>query len=317
MRLSLCLLTWNEIEGCRFDVPRLPLDAFEEVFALDNSSTDGTAEYLESQGIRVVRQSLPTYNGAYRSAFDTCTTDALVIFHPKGSIDPSAVLAFRPLFERGADLVVASRIGQGARNEEDAQFIRHRKWFVMGIALVAAALWRREGTFVWDVLHGFRGMRRDAFFAIDPLPRGVSMDLEMVARAYRGRWRARHSLSKSSRGPLAAPTSVRGRRASGCCATYGPSSGARLPSAAPRPVKRRAPPRTQRGKAGCQPGATCLGNADSVGRRPAHHVEIFSRRELQRGKSAVVRVRELQLRLGQCGQGSASRQGAGLDPDNG
>jgi hypothetical protein len=54
--------------------------------------------------------------------------------------------------------------------------------------LLAAALWKRS-TFpqpiVWDVLHGFRGMRRDNFFAIDPLPTGVSLDLEMVVRSYR------------------------------------------------------------------------------------------------------------------------------------
>jgi hypothetical protein len=42
----------------------------------------------------------------------------------------------------------------------------------------------------WDVLHGCRGMGRDAFFLIDPLPKGVSMDLEMVVRSYRYRLRA-------------------------------------------------------------------------------------------------------------------------------
>jgi hypothetical protein len=35
VRLTLCLLTWDEIEGCRQDVPRLPLDQFEEVYAID------------------------------------------------------------------------------------------------------------------------------------------------------------------------------------------------------------------------------------------------------------------------------------------
>jgi glycosyltransferase involved in cell wall biosynthesis len=189
MRLTLCLLTWNEIDGCRLDVPRLPLDRFEEVYAIDGGSTDGTREYLEGLGITVHHQDRPTYNGAYVCAFDRCRTDALVMYHPKGSIDPLDVLKFRPLFEQGADLVVASRIGPGARNEEDDQFIKHRKWFVMGLGLLASVLWRREGPLVWDVLHGFRGMRKAAFTAIDPLPAGVSIDLEMVARAYRLRQR--------------------------------------------------------------------------------------------------------------------------------
>jgi glycosyltransferase involved in cell wall biosynthesis len=187
MRLTLCLLTWNEIEGCRRDVPRLPVERFEEVSAIDAGSVDGTVGYLESQGIVVHRQNLPTYNGAYRCAFDRCTTDALVFFQPKGTINPESVLKFRPLFEQGADLVIGSRVGRGARNEEDDQAVKPRKWFVVGLALMAAALWRRQGHIVWDVLHGFRGMRASAFRQINPLPSGVSIDLEMVVRAYKRR----------------------------------------------------------------------------------------------------------------------------------
>ena len=189
MRLTLCLLTWNELAGCRHDVPLLPLDRFEEVFAIDGGSTDGTCEYLAERGITVHRQDYPTYNGAYRSAFSRCSTDALVLFHPKGSIDPAAVLGFRPLFERGAELVIASRIGAGARNEEDGQLLKHRKWFVMGLSLLTSVIWRRTGPHVWDVLHGFRGMRKPAFEAMAALPSGVSVDLEMVARAYKQRLR--------------------------------------------------------------------------------------------------------------------------------
>ena len=189
MRLTLCLLTWNELAGCEKDVPRLPLDRFDEVFAIDGGSTDGTCEYLRARGITVHRQERPTYNGAYLSAFERCTTDALVFFHPKGSIDPAAVLQFRPLFEQGADLVIASRIGAGARNEEDDRLVKHRKWFVMGLGLLASVLWRRGGPLAWDVLHGFRGMRKAAFLGISPLESGVSIDLEMVARSYKRRLR--------------------------------------------------------------------------------------------------------------------------------
>jgi glycosyltransferase involved in cell wall biosynthesis len=188
-RLTLCLLTWNELAGCEHDVPRLPLDQFDEVFAIDGGSTDGTIEYLHARGITVHPQDRPTYNGAYLCAFSHCTTDALVFFHPKGSIDPAAVLGFRPHFDQGADLVIASRIGSGARNEEDDHLLKHRKWFVMALGLLVSVLWRRSGRHVWDVLHGFRGMRKGAFLAIDPLPAGVSIDLEMVARAYKRRLR--------------------------------------------------------------------------------------------------------------------------------
>ena len=185
VRISLCLLVWNEIEGCRQDVPLLPRDAFEEIFAIDGGSKDGTIEYLTAQGIAVHQQDTRGYNGAYLSAFKRCTGDVLVLFHPKGSIDPEILHRFRPLFEQGFDQVVASRIVAGSVNEEDGKLFRPRKWFVGGLALLTAILWNRKGPMVWDVLHGCRGMRRAAFDRIEVLPQGLSADLEMVARSYR------------------------------------------------------------------------------------------------------------------------------------
>lgn len=185
MRVGLCLLTWNERAGCEMDVPHLPLTAFDEVYAVDAGSIDGTREYLDAQGITVHLQPVPGYNQAYLHAFRICTTDALVLFHPKGSIDPAELLKFRSLFMKGYDLVIASRLIQGARNEEDDRRWRPRKWFVRGLGILAAVLWRRRGNRILDVLHGFRGMRCQAFFAIEPLAEGVSIDLEMVVRAYR------------------------------------------------------------------------------------------------------------------------------------
>jgi hypothetical protein len=74
---------------------------------------------------------------------------------------------------------------KGARNEEDVSFFRPRKWFVLGLSLLTALLWRRKGPAVWDVLHGFRGMTVEAFERIGPRDTGVSIDLEMIARAYK------------------------------------------------------------------------------------------------------------------------------------
>jgi hypothetical protein len=187
--VSLCLLTLNEIGGCRHDVPLVPVGAFDQVFAVDGGSTDGTVEYLQSQGIRVVEQPQPGYNQAYICAFETCSSDALVVFHPKGSVPPSDVLSFRALFAQGYDLVVASRMMKGASNEEDDRLFRPRKWFVLGLGFISSLLWRRSGPVMWDVLHGFRGMRRDRFFAIDPIPDDLTLDLEMIVRGYRKGYR--------------------------------------------------------------------------------------------------------------------------------
>ncbi|MSM40060.1 MAG: glycosyltransferase [Geobacter sp.] len=185
MKISLCLLVWNELEGCRHDVPLLPLGEFDQVFAVDGGSTDGSVEYLESQGIRVFQQPKKGLNAAYIHAVDCCSGDAMVVFLPKGTIDPSTLKNFRPLLEGGYDLVVASRKIEGGRNEEDSKIFKPRKWGVLCLAFFASLLWRREGCFIRDVLHGYKGFSVEGFRRIAPLAHGLSIDIEMVIRAYK------------------------------------------------------------------------------------------------------------------------------------
>jgi glycosyltransferase involved in cell wall biosynthesis len=185
MTVSLCLVVWNELAGCRLDVPRLPRDLFDEVYAVDGGSTDGTVEYLQAQGIPVHRQPKKGLNAAYVHANRMSRCDAVVAFFPKGTSPIEDLRKFRLLFEEGYDLVIASRQIAGSVNEEDAGLWRPRKWAVRAVAVVAALVWRREGPWVRDVLHGFKGWRRSAFERMQVLEHGLSIDLEMVIRSYR------------------------------------------------------------------------------------------------------------------------------------
>lgn len=178
-------MVYNELEGCKKDAPQLPRAAFDEIFAVDGGSTDGTVEYLESQMIRVYRQPKPGLNAAYVHANSLATGDAVVVFFPKGTVPPRDLLQFRPYFELGYDLVIGSRQVPGSMNEEDGQWLRPRKWAVRGLSLIAAALWCKEGPWVRDVLHGFKGWRRDAFESMRVLDYGLSIDIEMVVRSYK------------------------------------------------------------------------------------------------------------------------------------
>jgi glycosyltransferase involved in cell wall biosynthesis len=185
LKISLCLIVWNELKGCQADVPKLPLDEFDEVFAVDGGSSDGTVEYLESQGIPVHRQPKKGLNAAYVHANDIAKGDAVVVYFAKGTLPTEDLRKFRPLFEKGNELVIASRQLPGSVNEEDAHLFRPRKWAVIGLAAAAALVWRREGAWVRDVLHGFKGWKRSAFTRMKVLDVGLSIDIEMVVRAYK------------------------------------------------------------------------------------------------------------------------------------
>jgi len=190
MKISLCLLTFNEIAGCKNDIPQLKnySSEFDEIYAIDGGSKDGTIEYLEKEGIPVYIQPARGLNAAYHFAIKKCTTDAIILFHPKGTIPTNDTLKFRNFFENGYDFVIGSRIIKGAVNEEDRFLFKPRKWFVIGLALLSSVLFNRKNKILWDVLHGFRGVTINGYKKMNIKDEGlVTIDIEMVIRSYKSK----------------------------------------------------------------------------------------------------------------------------------
>ena len=185
MTVALCLLTWNEIDGVKHDVPLLDKSQFDQIYCVDGGSTDGTAEFLEENGITVYRQKKRGINRACLEGVEHCTCDAFVFFHPKGTIPIEDTYKFRAYYEQGYEFVVGSRMMKGGYNEEDDKLIKPRKWFVLGLGLVAIIFFKREGNSVWDTLHGFRGMTTDSFRRLGISDFDRSIDIEMVCRSYK------------------------------------------------------------------------------------------------------------------------------------
>ena len=185
--VALCFLCWNERPGCERDVPPIDLSAFDEVFAIDGRSSDGTAEYLQSLGVRTYAQNVPGLNSAYWQAVELTRCDCIVVFFPKGTLPVEILYEFRAHFSEGKELVIASRMAPGGRCEEDGGWWRPRKWGVRFLAALASGLWRREGPRISDVLHGVKGFSVRAFRSMSPSREGLSIDLEMAVRSYRQR----------------------------------------------------------------------------------------------------------------------------------
>jgi glycosyltransferase involved in cell wall biosynthesis len=156
-----------------------------EIIAIDGGSTDGTAEYLESQNIRVVRQKVPSLNAAYHELNSLAQGQYIMSFFPKGTLPVDDLYKFEQFFLNGYELVIASRNLRESVNEEDEQFIKIRKWGVFCLSTVSSILWRKSGNKIHDVLHGFKGWSRKKFDEMNLSEVGVTIDLEMVVRSYR------------------------------------------------------------------------------------------------------------------------------------
>ena len=185
MTVGLCLITWNELEGCKHDVPLIDRSQFDQVYCIDGGSTDGTVEYLQEQGIEVYRQTAKGLNQACKDGANFCKCDAFVFFHPKGSIPVEDSFLFRELYVQGYEFIVGSRMMKESHNEEDDKLLKPRKWFVLGLGLAAKILFKKEGNTIWDSLHGFRGMTVEAFKKCDISDMSPSVDIEMVCRSYK------------------------------------------------------------------------------------------------------------------------------------
>jgi len=182
LKSALVLLTFNEIEALPKLFDKIPLSAADEVFAVDGGSKDGTVEYLQSKGVRVLGQPRRGRGCAFQVALDSTDAEVLCYYSPDGNEDPDDIpKLFEKLEAGGYDMVVASRMRTGAHNEEDDQVIRLRKWVNLAFTFLANAVWNR-GPYVTDTINGFRAVRADSLRRCDCRVDGFVIEYLMSMR---------------------------------------------------------------------------------------------------------------------------------------
>ncbi len=187
MYVVLCLLTRNERECLEIVYPTLPAPSaaagYDEIVAIDGGSTDGTLDFYAKQQVRVVGQSRRGRGEAFLVAFRELRADAYIFFSPDGNEDVKDLPKFRPLLERGADLVIASRMMPGAVNEEDEQLLRFRKWANNGFNLAANLLFKTNGPAITDSINGYRAITAKAAGELALDASDYTIEYQMTIRA--------------------------------------------------------------------------------------------------------------------------------------
>ncbi|CAL7963091.1 Glyco_trans_2-like domain-containing protein [Gammaproteobacteria bacterium] len=189
MKIALCILTLNEHECLKVIFPKLPLPSpvgpYDEVYALDGGSTDGTLEYYQDKGIKVIGQNRKGRGSAFLQAFSQIDADAFIFFSPDGNEDVNDLHKFRPLLEKGADIVIASRMMKGAVNEDDDKFLKWRKWANNAFNFLANIIFRRSGSFITDSINGYRAITKQAVSKLNLDAVDYTIEYQMTIRAFK------------------------------------------------------------------------------------------------------------------------------------
>lgn len=186
MKIALCILTRNErpcLDIVFPMIPQGPTAGYDEIYVVDGNSTDGTVEFFNQHNILVIGQSRRGRGQAFTIAFESIKADAFIFFSPDGNENPEDLGRFRPLLEGGADLVIASRMMKGARNEEDGQFLRLRKWANNAFNLMANLAFRRSGPYITDSINGYRAITAEAARRLHLDANDYTIEYQMTMRA--------------------------------------------------------------------------------------------------------------------------------------
>ena len=151
----------NEIEGVKVVMPQVKKEWIDEVLVVDGNSTDGTREYCQEHGYRVIVQKRAGGMGAYWDGFLVAQGDAFLFFSPDGNCVLEKIQELVLKMEEGYDMVIASRYKKPAKSYDDSWLSAFANTFFSRLINVLF------GGRYTDALGMFRIFRKDLLDKLD------------------------------------------------------------------------------------------------------------------------------------------------------
>jgi glycosyltransferase involved in cell wall biosynthesis len=161
VKSTLAVLVLDEIEAIQQVLPQVRREWVDEIIVVDGGSTDGTIEYCESHGFKVLRQKERGYGRGMRELIAIAQGDIIIEFMGDGNCKAETIPLLVQKIHEGYDLVIASRYMKGATSYDDTPVTRLGNW---GFTRLINLLFR--GSFD-DAMMGYRAYRKDAFLELD------------------------------------------------------------------------------------------------------------------------------------------------------
>lgn len=111
-RISLVLPCYNEERGLVEVFRDLDRNIVDEVIAVDNNSTDHTAEIARRFGAKVIRETKQGYGAAYKAGLRAATGDIIVTMDADGTYPRNFIpILLDVMIDEGYDFITCDRTG--------------------------------------------------------------------------------------------------------------------------------------------------------------------------------------------------------------
>lgn len=152
--VALLLPTLNEIDGLRAIWPHIDASLFDDILVVDGNSTDGTVEYVLSQGLRIMTQLRKGLGPGVLDAVHTLQTDCVIEFSMDGNCMVEQLPELVSRLREGYDMVGVSRYKPPAKSYDDDFITGFGNWMF-------SRMIRHLGPYpITDALNMYRGFHR-------------------------------------------------------------------------------------------------------------------------------------------------------------
>jgi glycosyltransferase involved in cell wall biosynthesis len=128
MKVTLLVLTLNEINGMKHVMPQIQPHWCDQIIVVDGGSTDGTIEWAREQGYEVHVQTRRGIRYAYFEVVDRIEGDVVISFSPDGNCMPESIPELTAKMKEKYDLVIGSRYYGGAKSDDDDVITAFGNW---------------------------------------------------------------------------------------------------------------------------------------------------------------------------------------------
>lgn len=161
MKITLLVMTLNEIDGMRAIMPRIKGEWLDQVIVVDGGSSDGTIEWSREQGYEVYVQKRQGFRHAYSEVLPYVVGDVVITFSPDGNSIPDLIPSLISKMNEGYDMVIVSRYAAGAKSEDDDIVTGFGNWL-----FTRTVNWLHGGHYT-DVMVIYRAYRKQIIYDLE------------------------------------------------------------------------------------------------------------------------------------------------------